>query len=166
MNKEYAGKYTGAYNLGYLYTAESGFLFKAGMGMRNAGATLVYDDTNYLWDLKYAEAKVGVGYIYELNRFSPYFSASGYFGYLIKANQSLNNENFDILKSKAISNSDYGVLFTPGLNVEINKTISVYTEFNYLMGLKNIEMSDNGQKTFNKAFGLSLGLSINLERPY
>jgi opacity protein-like surface antigen len=162
LNSEYSGIYTGAYNVGYNFTLDFGLFFHGGIGMRKAGATMVYDDINYMWNLQYTDVKLGVGYIYNENRFKPYFNSSSYFAYLLKANQSLNNENFDILKSKSISNIDFGVLITPGLKVEINKTISVFTEFTYLMGLKNLESSNNAQKSFNKGFGFSLGLSFNL----
>ena len=58
---------------------------------------MVYDGYNYLWDLQYTDIKLGGGYIYNAGRLKPYLSVSGYFAYLLKANQTINNQNFDTL---------------------------------------------------------------------
>lgn len=164
LNNEYSGIYTGAYSVNYRLGLESGLQFLGGLGMRKAGATLVYDEINYLWNLQYADAKLGVGYMMKKERFSPYLNVSGYFAYLLKANQSLNNENFDILKSKSINDKDYGVFLTPGVLVTLSDAISSYLEFNYMRGLSNIENNDSGQKAYNAAMGLTLGVSFTITK--
>jgi len=127
--------------------------------MRNAGATMVYDEMNYSWNLQYANGKVGTGYMLKNNKVSPYIIASGYFGYLVSGYQTINNENFNIKKSEAISSIDYGILVMPGVQINISDDISIFFEFNYLMGLKNLE-NDENQKSSNYAYGLTSGFSF------
>lgn len=162
QDKSYSPIYSGAYSLGYRYESEEGLLIRAGLGMRKAGATMDYDNINYTWNLQYADVKVGVGYIYNKVRLQPYLSASPYYAMLLKANQSLNNENFDIINSKSLQKNDYGVFITPGLQFKASDAISVYTEFNYMMGLRNLETS-SGQKSYNRAYSFSLGVAFTIE---
>lgn len=132
--------------------------------MRQSGASLIYDDTNYLWDMQYAEAKIGAGYLYYLGRFNPYMTVSGYYGHLLSANQTLNNHNYDILSSEAINGMDYGVYINPGVDIELSEMVSVFSEFNYMMGLANLETGDSGQESYNRAFGFTFGMAISLSK--
>lgn len=154
----YSGNYSGAYSLGYQYSTEGGILLRASIGMRKAGATLVYDDANYNWNLQYANAKLGVGYMYKRDRFSPYIVVSPYYSHLLKANQRINNQDFDIKKSQSIKSMDYGVFASPGVQMTISEAISVYAEFNYMRGLLNIDADENGQKAYNTAYSLTAGV--------
>ncbi len=163
LNKEYQGVFTGAYGIGFRYVAESGFMVKTGIGLRNGGASLVYDNMNYSWKLQYADARLGFGYSLKLNRFCPYFVASGYFGYLLRGTQVLNNEEFNITDSGLLSTMDYGVIFSPGISIKLSDYVSSYVEFSYLMGLNNIE-EDDGQNAKNFAYGLTLGLSFTISK--
>ncbi len=158
-NKDYAGIFTGGYGIGYRLITNGGFVLNADIGMRSAGATMVYDDMNYSWKLQYANAKLGIGYMLLNEKVSPYLIASGYFGYLVSGYQTINNEDFNIKKSDAISSTDYGIVVMPGIQINVSDEISVYFEFNYLMGLKNLEKDEN-QKSSNYAYGLTLGLSF------
>jgi hypothetical protein len=159
LNNEYSGVFTGAYGLGYQYTTDFGLIARGKIGMRNAGANLLYDDMNYSWKLQYADTRLGVGYLYTINKINPYFIASGYFGYLLRGIQVLNNEQFNITESGLLNKMDYGLVFSPGVEFNISDYISAYTEFNYLMGLANLE-KDLGQKSTNFAMGITLGLSL------
>ncbi|MFH2142391.1 MAG: outer membrane beta-barrel protein [Bacteroidota bacterium] len=163
LNSEYSGVFTGAYGVGYRYVTDFGLIIKQGIGMRNAGASLVYDDMNYSWKLQYADSKLGFGYIYIMDRINPYFVASGYFAYLLRGIQIINNENFNITESGLLNKMDYGVIFTPGVEFKLSDYVSSYLEFNYLWGLNNVEM-DEGQKATNFAYGLTLGLSFSITK--
>ena len=70
-DKDYEVKIAGAYSLGYQHKFGNGILLHPEIGMRNAGATLVYDDINYSWDLQYADIKLGAGYMYNLFKSKP-----------------------------------------------------------------------------------------------
>jgi hypothetical protein len=163
IDKSYAPIYSGAYQVGYAYELDLGVFFRGGAGMRKAGATMVYDAANYQWDLQYLNTEIGAGYGYPLGRFTPFFQVSGYFGYLLKANQKINNEDFDIIDSGSLKRVDAGVMFIPGVKMSVNELISVYADFSYLMGLLNLETSTNGQKSTNTGYIISLGLSFAIQ---
>ena len=162
-DKSYSASYSGAYSVGYRNATDFGLIIRASIGMHKAGATLMYDSANYMWTLQYADAKLGVGYIYNGDRFSPYLTVSSYLGFLLKANQTLNNQDFDIKKSKSLTNIDQGILISSGVQITLSDDISAYTEFSYRMGLKNIETNDNGQKATNIAYALTLGLAFTIK---
>lgn len=159
LNDEYSGVFTGAYTLGYRYTADFGLVVRTGIGMRKAGATLVYDESEYSWKLQYLNAKLGIGYMYKTKRVNPYFVAYGYYSHLLQGSQTLNNEHFNIVESELLKRSDYGLIFAPGVELKFSELLSSYLEFNYLMGLQNIE-TDAGQTTKNYAYGVTLGLAF------
>jgi len=161
LNSEYQGLFTGAYGIGYKYQFNFPLIVKANLGLRNAGANLVYDEMNYSWKLQYAHLSAGAGYIHSFGRFNPYFLVSGYFAYLLRGTQVLNNEEFNITESEILNTIDMGIIFTPGCEFKISDFIATYLEFSYLWGLKNIEM-DEGQNASNFGMGLTLGLSFTI----
>jgi len=163
QDKSYSGNYSGAYSLGYRYASEGGLLIRTSIGMRKGGATLVFDGANYSWTLQYAELKLGGGYMFGQGRFKPYLSVSGYIGYLLKANQRVNNEDFDIINTQSLQKIDYGIIGSPGVQITLSDEISAYTQFSYLMGLQNIETDDNGQKASNVAYMLTLGIAFSIQ---
>lgn len=163
IKKEYNGIYSGAYDIGFRYAFDFGAFVHPSIGMRSAGATLVYDDMNYLWDFDYFNFKLGLGYMYDMGRFSPYLKVSPYFGYLLHANQTLNNENIDIIDLGVINKTDFGIYITPGVFINLSDYISTYIEFDYMMGLANLEVDDT-QKGKNSGISLSLGLSFSITK--
>lgn len=163
LNSEYSGLFTGGYGIGFRYVSEGGFIVRAGVGMRNAGASLVYDDMNYSWKLQYGDIRPGIGYMFKTNRVSPYLTVSGYFAYLLRGTQTLNNEDFNITESGLLNRFDMGVIFMPGIEIKLSDYISTYAEFDYLWGLKNLE-TDSAQKASNYAYGVTLGLSFTITK--
>lgn len=162
LNTEYSGLLTGAYGIGYRFVSEGGLMVRGGLGMRNAGATLVYDDMNYSWKLQYADAKLGLGYMLIIDKINPYINVSGYYAYLVRGIQTINNEDFNITKSELLNKTDYGVIFSGGVQISLSYFISTFFEFNYLWGLANIEPDEN-QKASNYAYSLSAGLLFTIE---
>lgn len=163
LNSEYSGIFTGAYSLGYHHIAENGIMMIAEAGMRRGGATMVYDNMNYTWNLQYADLKLGAGYILKKDRISPFLNVSGYFAHMLRGFQTINNEDFDLRNPESIKSSDFGIFITPGVQVTITETMSLFTEFNYMLGLQNLE-KDESQKSSNSALGLTLGLSLSLRK--
>lgn len=161
LSSEYTGIFTGAYNLGYRYVSAGGMMVSGGLGMHNTGSTLVYDAMNYMWDLKYASGRLGVGYMLQTDRVSPYLNVSGYYAYLLRGYQTINNEHFDITSMEVINTMDYGLYVSPGVQLRLSEAVSTFLEFNYLMGLANLE-TDDGQESTNMAYGLTLGLSLSI----
>lgn len=163
LSSEYEGLVTGAYGIGYRYIFPFNLILKGGVGMRNGGANLVYDEMNYSWNLQYLDAKVGAGYMYPLGKFSPYVIVSGYYAHLLRGIQVLNNEEFNITESGLLNPSDIGIVVNPGVNFELSEYISTYLEFNYTLGFYNIE-TDITQKAQNISYGLTLGLSFTITK--
>ena len=161
QDKGYSGVYSGAYSLGYRYTGKKGSLFRGGVGMRKAGASLVYDGMNYSWNLQYLDIKLGAGWMFGKKRTKPYICVSPYYAFLLKATQVLNNQAFDILNTKSLKTSDYGVNFTPGVQFKASDVISIYGEFNYMLGLQNLETSTT-EKSYNRAYALTLGVAFTI----
>jgi hypothetical protein len=124
---------------------------------------MVYDATNYKWEFQYLQGNVGLGYALNLGRVNPYLAVSGYYGYLLKANQRINNEDFDIIDSESIQKSDYGINIPLGVRIDASEYRSVYTEASYLMGLQNIENADNNQEANNVGYMFTLGLSFTIK---
>lgn len=163
LNKEYLGIFNGAYGFGYRYVTDGGFMVRPVIGMRKAGASLVYDDMNYSWDLQYADLKAGLGYMYRFEKVYPYLVASWYTSYMLRGFQTLNNEDFNITEADLLKRWDYGLVISPGVELKLSDAIAGFAEFNYLRGLQNIE-TDEGQKASNVAYSLTLGLSFNLSK--
>ena len=161
LSSEYSGIFTGAYNLGYRYVSAGGIMVSGGLGMHNGGATLVYDAMNYTWDLKYAGGRLGLGYMLQTGRVSPYLNVSGYYAYMLRGFQTINNEHFDITSMEVMNEMDYGLYISPGVQLGLSDALSTYLEFNYLMGLANLEKEES-QEARNMAFGLTLGLSLSI----
>jgi len=159
LSNEYTGRYTGTYGFGYSYTTDFGLLFRTGIGMRNAGARLDYDDMSYSWDMQYAQAKLGLGYSYYIGQFSPYLMAYGYYGHMLTGTQRLNNEHFDLLKSELLTEMDYGLIVSPGVEIVITENLSSFIELKYIHGFHNIETIES-KTTNNRGYGLSVGLSV------
>lgn len=160
-NSEYQSLITGAYGIGLRYIFESGIYLRGGVGLRNAGANLVYDNVNYSWKMQYADIKLGIGYRAKFKTIRPYLVASGYFAPLLRGTQTLHDETINITKSGVIKTQDLGLNITPGIDIKFTQYISSYIEFNYLMGLTNIELNTN-QKATNSAFGLTVGVAFLL----
>ena len=162
-DKDYMAAYSGGYNLGYTYDLDMGVFINLGIGMRRAGATLVYDASNYQWDFQYGQVRLSAGYAYDLGRVKPYVKIAGYYGVLLKANQTINNEDFDIIDSKSIEKGDVGMYFTGGAKMDVSDAIAVYAEYSYLQGMKNVETTSDGQTAKNNASVLTLGLSFAIQ---
>ncbi|MBS3777615.1 MAG: hypothetical protein KGY70_20645 [Bacteroidales bacterium] len=169
IDNSYSPIYSGAYTAGYTHVLDFGLYFNTAVGMRNAGATMTLDDTHLRWDFRYAQGKLGLGYMYDLGRFRPYLGVSGYYAKLLKANQRINdptreNINYDLMEAGMVNEKDYGLLVTPGVRIAASDFISVYTEFEYLMGLQNIETGASNQEATNMGYSLTLGLSITIAK--
>lgn len=162
QDNSYSNNITGGYSLGYRIYKRSIF-FRLNVGMRKAGANLTDDNNTIIWTLQYSDLRLGIGY--ELNkwRLKPYLSASFYGAYLLKANQNINGKIYDLKSTDSFETTDLGVFIIPGAKFYISDYISIYGEFSYLIGLKNIETEVN-QKLYNKGFLLSLGIAATLTK--
>lgn len=161
-DQDYKTSFSGSYSLGYRYSFDFGMFAGVKVGMRHAGASYIYDDANYSWDFQYFDARLNLGYEYNFDRLSAYLSVSPYFGYMLRATQTINHEDYDIINSGDLEKNDFGVFISPGANYRINDLISIYGQFNYMLGLQNIETVDS-QESQNRLMGLTLGLAFDIK---
>lgn len=163
QDNTYSNKIVNALGLGYQYTSSKGFFVRAGLGMRKAGANLVYNNIRYIWSLQYTNLQAGIGYQYNKWRLKPYIAVLPYYAYLLDANQTIDSENYDIKANKSIKSSDFGLFIAPGCDITITKYISVFAEYKYILGLQNIE-SIHGEQLFNRGFALNFGIALYFTR--
>lgn len=142
-------------------TVYNGFFISGGVGMRKAGSALTFHNVNYLWEMQYFDAKVGLGYQFDKWRIKPYAAILPYYAYLLNAKQSIGPHSYDIKAAKTVKSFDLGLFLGLGLNATISKQISIFTEYNYILGLKNIETTSD-QYLFNRGFSIKLGVSLNI----
>lgn len=156
---DFTNNITGSYNLGYQHITNSGLFVRTGIGMRKGGASLLYNGIQVDWVTQYADAQLGVGYIYNAWRVKPYISATGYYAIMLKGIQSLGQTQYDILQNKTMSPSDYGVFIMPGVKVALTNSVSIFAEYKHILGLQNLELT-SGQKSYNRGYSVNLGVAI------
>jgi hypothetical protein len=150
------------FSLGYRYPLPNGLFIRTNIGLRKAGASMIYEGLNINWNIQYADANIGLGYMYNKWRLKPYFSVSPYFGYMLKANQLIGAFNYDIKEIKSMKTTDFGLFFSPGLKIVLSKSIAFYVEYKYILGLKNLETATD-KKSTNRGWAINLGVAITVE---
>ena len=96
-------------------------------------------------------------------RLKPYIMLTPYYSFLTKAYQTVNTQNYDMVKNKTIKNSDYGVNGSFGIKVTLSDLFSIYAEGSYLYGLQNNEVNTK-QKLYNRAYFITLGATIKISK--
>jgi hypothetical protein len=160
-NQAYTHTTVSAFSLVYQYEDANGFFILAGIGMRKAGSALVQNNIDYIWKMQYADLKAGIGYQFNKWRIKPYEAVAPYYASLLNANQVMGVKNYDIKASKSVKSYDLGLFLALGFKATISKQISIFTEYNYILGLKNIETTTD-QYLYNRGFSIKLGLSLNI----
>ena len=164
QTKDFEYQAGGCYNLHYNYITQEGIFVRLGVGMRKSGATTKYGKVPVSWNLNYLDATIGLGYAYTKIRFKPYFCAEHYFGFLLKAWQTLGSNNIDLKKYNNMSQQDFGLFVIPGVRMDLSDQLAVFSEYKQMIGLANLEKS-NGQKLNNRGFIISLGVAANISQP-
>lgn len=163
QDKDYKFKLTGAYRVGYQIRFGKGFYFRNTVGVRESGATLIYHNVNNDWSLQYVDVQMGIGYLFETESVDLYLAASGYNAHVMRANQRLNNLNYDLVDLNEFKTNEFGVFFQGGFNVDLSPQLDLNIGVNYLRGLSNLETSDDAQSTFNTAMGFDLGIAFKID---
>lgn len=163
IDKDYLSISGGAYGLSFQYTTKKNLLFKIGAGMRKAGASLIDNNDSYSWHLQYIDAKLSIGYMLNKWRVKPYVLLTPYYSFLTKGYQTVNTQNYDMVKNKTIKNSDYGVNGSLGIKVSLSDMFSIYAEGSYLYGIQNNETTSK-QQLYNRAYFITLGAAIKISK--
>ena len=158
------------FNFGYCYALktghygnQNGLFIQANVGMRKGGAATVYEGLDVNWVTQYANASIGLGYLYNKWRLKPYFSASPYFGYLLKANETIGITNYDLKSSSIMNSTDIGLIFSTGVKFVLTNFISLYTDYKYILGVHNVE-NTTGKESYNRGFSFNLGIAITIDK--
>ncbi len=162
-SKDYNYNLVNAYNLGYLKASQKGLMLGINVGLRKGGATKQIGELGFAWNFQYADAKINVGYMLKKWRIRPYILVSPYYASLINATQIIGEKRYDIKKNKIVSKDDFGVISSGGVNIKLSDFISLYSSFNLITGLKNIETTPS-QKLNNRGFSITLGIAINITK--
>lgn len=159
---DFTNNISGCFSIGYSYIGQNGIIIRSNAGMRKGGASLVYNETNVDWSLQYADLNVGAGYSFNRWMVKPYVVVLPYVAYMLKGEQKIGDNTYNVIKNKTMSTLDYGVCFVPGVKVALTNTIAFYAEYKQILGLQNLEVaSNNSQKTFNRGFSVNLGVAIS-----
>ncbi len=163
VDRNYTANIGSAYNLGYINSMPCGLLAGLNIGLREAGASKEVYGTTTIWNFQYAEARLEIGYIYNRWKLKPFVLISPYYSSLLKASQAFNEQVFNIKSDDAVANYDYGLIATGGINVRLSDLISLYTSYNQIYGIKNIETT-TGQQLYNRGFSVSLGIALTITK--
>ncbi len=157
--KSFSRNITGCFSIGYQYVTNSGLFIRVNAGMRKGGASIVYNEVKVSWQVQYADAGLGVGYIYNKWRLKPYLSVSPYYASMLKAEQTIGQDNYDIKKNKSMASSDFGLYISPGFKISLTNSVACFFEYREIIGLQNLETSSN-QKSYNRGSSVNIGVSV------
>ncbi len=132
--------------------------------VNSKGLLLVYKKRNFIWDMQYVDIKAGIGYQYTKWQIKPYVALVPYYAYLLNAKQSIGSNSYDIKATKAMKNCDLGTFINLGFKTPVYSNISIFAEYNYTLGLKNIE-TEAGQYLYNRGFSVNAGLAFTIKEP-
>ncbi|MGM0581295.1 MAG: outer membrane beta-barrel protein [Bacteroidota bacterium] len=157
---EYTGIFAGGYNLGYRMNTLDNIIIRGSIGMRRAGASLVFEDIVSTWSFQYADFRAAAGYEYELGKLGVYLTAGPYAAFLLRASQTRNDIDYDLKENGEINTWDFGIVASPGVKYTVSDYINIYAEADYLFGLKNLEAdaADPEQESYNVGLAISLGV--------
>ncbi len=148
----------------YKFVNSKGLLLSVGLATRKAGASMVHKKRIFLWEMQYVDIKAGIGYEYSKWPIKPYAVIEPYYAYLLNGKQSIGSSSYDIKATKAMKGYDLGAFINLGLRTSIYSNISIFAEYNYTLGLKNIE-TEAEQYLYNRGFSVHAGLAFTIKEP-
>ena len=129
---------------------------------KGAGSTLGVQKLD--WSLHYVNAGINAGYKMIIGRLSPQGGAGLYYGRLLKAEQLIGSDYFDLIETDYIRKSDFGANIFAGIGYDYSDNGSVFIRLNETIGLLQLEKSELlSQKMFNRTFSIQLGLFFTIQ---
>lgn len=159
VNSTYSYTTGSSFGLSYAHIKPNGLFTLAGISMRKAGSSMIYKNVNFIWNMQYIDIKAGIGYQLNKWRLKPYAAVLPYYAYLLDAKQSNGSNNLNIINS--VKNKDLGAFFSLGFKAAISPYLLIYSEYNYILGLQNIETTID-QYLYNRGFSIKLGIALRL----
>jgi len=159
-------KYTIRYGYGVIWQQEiTDFLFAEGSLAYNCkGATSTLGVQKLDWSLHYVNASISAGYKMTIGRLSPHGGAGLYYGRLLKAEQFIGSDYFDLIETDYIRKSDFGANIFAGIGYDYSDNGSVFVRLNETIGLLQLEKDEQAtQRMFNRTFLIQLGLFFTIQ---
>lgn len=134
----------------------------------NLGAQSTANNQKVEWDFHYLGFSVGAGigrtrkFVHSDFIFKPYGSLSIYAQYPYKADQTIGEQYFNLLKDNEFRNLDSGIRLGAGCVVDFSQDIALDVSYTFLRSLINLEKQANTQKMHNQANIFAFGLVIKL----
>lgn len=162
-DNDYKAKLTGAYRVGYTVRWKAGPYFRNTIGLRNAGATYENNSINNDWSLQYVDIQLGLGYLFDFESLDLYADVSGYNAHLMRANQRLNDINYNLISSEQFVVNEFGLIGRFGINMDLSYQLDLNVGLSYTYGLTNLENAESNQTTKNRAPGFDLGIAFKID---
>jgi hypothetical protein len=150
------------YGLSYQHLFGEHFYLEVPVQYNNKGANSTLDQYKLDWSFHYVNAGLNLGYRFTIGRLYPQFGLGAYYGRLLKADQYVGPDHYDLLVTNVINKNDYGVCGFVGLEYEYSDNGSVFLRINEAMGLLQLE-EDSDQEMFNRTFSIQLGLYFTIK---
>ena len=138
-------------------------VFRPELLFSEAGAKSEFLDAPINWKLTYLG--VGTGYLFKVINKDNFSLSPGIivgYDYLMKGEQTVGTERYNLVESKILKNWDLngGVLLNSSF--KLTRTMCLNFEYRFNVGFNQIEKKDEGEHTRNLGHKAILGLSFNL----
>jgi len=153
-----------AYGLTYQREFTENIFLEGLLSYSNKGANSSEGLMNLDWSFHYLNTAINAGYkIMYFCRLHPHGGLGVYYGRLLKANQFIGSEYYDLMPLNIISKNDFGVNIFAGLEYEYSNSGFIFLRLNQEMGLHQLEVSDqDSQRMYNRTFSIQIGFLFKI----
>lgn len=140
------------------------FFAEGSLSYNCKGATSTLGVQKLDWSLHYLNAAINAGYKMTIGRLVPQGGAGLYYGRLLKAEQFIGSDYFDLIDTDYIRKSDFGASIFGGIGYDYSENGSVFLRLNETIGLLQLENDEQAtQRMFNRTFSIQLGLLFTIQ---
>jgi hypothetical protein len=123
-------------------------------------------DNYFEWDVSYLGLKAGLGLkLFELRDLTFFATGSMATEFLIRGNQTINNDVFNLVGEEEFNNTAFFIRAGVEMQYPVSKSTAIFVSYNYGRSLLN-SSGENSEKLNLKAHQFGLGFIINLPRCY
>ncbi|HOF20533.1 MAG TPA: outer membrane beta-barrel protein [Bacteroidales bacterium] len=159
---KYTIKY--GYDIIWQYKILEVFFVEGSLSYNCKGASSTLGVQKLDWSLHYANAGVNAAYKMTIGRLSPHGGAGFYYGRLLKADQLIGSDYYNLMETNYIRKSDIGTNIFAGIAYDYSENGSVFIRLNEAVGLLQLEKNDlSSQRMFNRTFSIQVGLFFSIQ---
>ena len=159
-------KYTIKYGYGVTWQQEilESLFVEGSLSYYGKGATSTLGVQKLDWSLHYVNVSINAVYKMTIGRLTPHGGAGLYYGRLLKAEQFIGSDYFDLIETDYIRKSDFGANLFAGIGYDYSDYGSVFVRLNETIGLLQLEKDETAtQRMFNRTFSIQLGLFFTIQ---